>query len=1102
MQIVSHEFTTDAYRVVTLAVEGSSGYFDTIKKPITIGSAGPTHISTYTTIDYDATWDASRSPYILNAPVTVAEGATLTLSSGTIVKFGLSGALNVSGTLIADGTESDQIVFTSFRDDTAGGDTNDDGDATSPAAGDWTGLYFAATSINNVLDQVVVRYANQGINAYTSSLTVSNATLSDNSNGLYVASAASPTITGSTISGNNYGVFTNTGASPTISGNTFMNNGNAIGVANSSRPTIIGNDFSNGRIYLLDPTSSGAVISGNTNLKSILIGSGGSVPSDAIWTSDSPYILNAPVSVAEGATLTLSPGTIVKGGFSDALNVSGTLIADGTESDQIVFTSFRDDTAGGDTNDDGDATSPAAGDWTGLYFAATSINNVLDQVVVRYANQGINAYTSSLTVSNATLSDNSNGLYVASAASPTITGSTISGNNYGVFINTGASPTISGNTFMNNGNAIGVANSSRPTIIGNDFSNGRIYLLDPTSSGAVISGNTNLKSILIGSGGSVPSDAIWTSDSPYILNAPVSVAEGATLTLSPGTIVKGGFSDALNVSGTLIADGTESDQIVFTSFRDDTAGGDTNDDGDATSPAAGDWTGLYFAATSINNVLDQVVVRYANQGINAYTSSLTVSNATLSDNSNGLYVASAASPTITGSTISGNNYGVFTNTGASPTISGNTFMNNGNAIGVANSSRPTIIGNDFSNGRIYLLDPTSSGAVISGNTNLKSILIGSGGSVPSDAIWTSDSPYILNAPVSVAEGATLTLSPGTIVKGGFSDALNVSGTLIADGTESKPIIFTSYRDDTAGGDTNDDGDATTPAAGNWNGLYFADTSINNVLDQVVVRYANRGINAYTSYLTVSNATLSDNTYGLYAASAASPTITGSTISGNSYGIYNTSNSILVNAIANFWGDPTGPYDPSDDTLTGGLFNPDGAGDRVSDFVYYIPWISDLNDIDIDEIPDDWEILHFNSLAIVDEESDYDGDGLRDINEYLEQTNPKSIDSDDDGMPDGWEVDNVFNPLVNDAFIDSDNDRYCNLREYLSGSNPNNIFEIPGILADFDLDGDVDGVDFIHFAGEFGRSDCENNDCEYDLFCDGVVNKNDLFLFAEDLGRID
>lgn len=67
--------------------------------------------------------------------------------------------------------------------------------------------------------------------------------------------------------------------------------------------------------------------------------------------------------------------------------------------------------------------------------------------------------------------------------------------------------------------------------------------------------------------------------------------------------------------------------------------------------------------------------------------------------------------------------------------------------------------------------------------------------------WTNDRIWILESKVVIDEGVTLTIEPGTIIKGGegqeaAASALVVDqgGKLIADGTAENPIIFTSILD--------------------------------------------------------------------------------------------------------------------------------------------------------------------------------------------------------------------------------------------------------------------------------------------------------------------
>ncbi|RLJ65602.1 hypothetical protein CLV86_1179 [Lacinutrix venerupis] len=82
------------------------------------------------------------------------------------------------------------------------------------------------------------------------------------------------------------------------------------------------------------------------------------------------------------------------------------------------------------------------------------------------------------------------------------------------------------------------------------------------------------------------------------------------------------------------------------------------------------------------------------------------------------------------------------------------------------------------------------------------------GGIALDETWTADNCYILDRKVVVQEGVTLTIEPGTIIKGtagtgSLSSALIVArgGKLIAEGTATQPIIFTSVSDNIEIGST-------------------------------------------------------------------------------------------------------------------------------------------------------------------------------------------------------------------------------------------------------------------------------------------------------------
>jgi hypothetical protein len=96
------------------------------------------------------------------------------------------------------------------------------------------------------------------------------------------------------------------------------------------------------------------------------------------------------------------------------------------------------------------------------------------------------------------------------------------------------------------------------------------------------------------------------------------------------------------------------------------------------------------------------------------------------------------------------------------------------------------------------------------------------GEITANTTWYSNAKYLLNGFVYVANNATLTIQPGTIIKGiyGSKGALIVErgSKLIAAGTSSQPIVFTSDRP------------AGQRAAGDWGGLVICGKATTNKHD--------------------------------------------------------------------------------------------------------------------------------------------------------------------------------------------------------------------------------------------------------------------------------
>jgi len=788
----------------------SAGYTGTLRGNTSTGAGlNVIKVQSGTHVTGAVTWGASIPYWVDSGGAQVDAGGALTIESGVIVKFryepggccATSAYLRVQGILVANGTAAQPIYFTSDRDDTVGGDSNGDGNATSPTAGDWSGIRFESGATGS-LSNVVVRYGGgstyYGPNYAALDIGTGSAQpalgagiqITNNLTGLAVSgSGTNVGISGATFARNTTGIALNSG-SAAITGSNFTSNGTGIQAAAGTAGSITGNIFTTttGETAMslsagYSGTQSGNISTGS-GINAINIPSGTAITGNANWGQVGiPYVVNSgSLTINTGATLTIQPGVIVKfqyepGGCCNTsayLDVKGALVANGTAAQPIYFTSIRDDTVGGDTNGDGGATTPTPGDWSGVRFDSGATGS-LSNVVIRYGGgstyYGVNY--SALDIGTGTaqpnmgagiqITDNVTGLAISGMTTNlSLGGATFARNGAGIQVNSGQAA-LDSNTFTYNTLGFQAATGAKGSITNSTITTVAGDTAGSISAGYIgtLSGNTStgagLNIIKVQSGTHVTGAVTWGGSIPYWLDqGGARVDTSGTLTIQPGVIVKfryepGGCCNTsayLEVLGALTANGTAPQPIYFTSERDDTVGGDSNGDGSATSPAAGDWSGVRFDPSATGS-LNNVVIRYGGGStyygsnyaaldigtgstqptlgsgiqfaknvtglaVSGATTNVSLSGATLIGNVTGILVNSGL-PVISGSTLTANQTAISLN-GGTATLTSNSILANGTGVQASGTgTNPVVLTNIFAGNSLAIHVLNNATALIHGN---------------------------------------------------------------------------------------------------------------------------------------------------------------------------------------------------------------------------------------------------------------------------------------------------------------------------------------------------------------------------------------------------
>ncbi len=699
------------------------------------------------------------------------------------------------------------------------------------------------------------------------------------------------------------------------------------------------------------------------------------IGSNTIWSPGEVYeAIDCNIEISLDETLTLQPGVIIKfGGMAPGsgagpnnvgLIVDGTLNVLGTAAQPVVFTSYRDDSYGGDSNGDGSSTG-VAGDWRGILIRDVGTVTIpvsgvanLDQFIVSFA--GSPAFTpgygrgrgqielidGSLSLTNGEISNGiTNGVYLeGDGITPTLTDLRIANN---------VDPGAADGEAVRQHTVNMQPNFARLTLEGNE----RDLVVIDQFNGALT------QDVTLGG-------ANFGTDCGFTLCV-LTIPDGLSLTVEPGVTID--FEDvhkiAANSGSTFTAEGTAMAPIVFTSSK-------------AEAGTAGGWQGIVANAGSQLSMAHCEVAYtslFARGGLEIGTDDAVVMNCRLHDNVNDglvLYTANPNSATgieLQDLTLEDNGrFGLWANSafatniefmleratirdnggsgilldsrgsGSSidATIESVILTRNGSNTGLPDGDRHALRAQGETNflklSSLTLTDNALGAALINPNATIDANgwmasgndfdgLTIAGGGVFGGKEWTLSDigvPIHVSGGVTVATGAFLTISPGTELLFAPGQRLYANeGTIFALGTAANPILFA----------------ATTPGVGNWTGIEILGNSASAYLRHCEIRDANKGIFVGSGdQVIVQNCRIHDNNRGMEVR--YSPTI----IRANQFydnvevGVGSTFGA-QVDARLNYWGAPSGPFHPTT--------NPEGMGDTVWDLVLYDPWLDQPPDPD-------------------------------------------------------------------------------------------------------------------------------------------------------------
>jgi hypothetical protein len=831
--------------------------------------------------------------YCLYDGTTVHESASLVIDPGVVIKCrNYNSGIWANGTLTAIGTESEPIIFTSIADDNFGNPSDSQNDGQQGIGNSSSGRIGIYGNSTSTIKNWKIYYGGYNSNNWAVYVAkgniVENCEIKNSYNGIYFYDNAQ-LLNNSFSNINNYPV------------GRYVNNGT---------PVLIGNTISNvGYIGIFIP----GMANESATLKSYDFGGFTNVA----------YLVDGERTIAQDKVLTIEPGVVIKFVDYGRFIVNGAIKAIGKADNKIIFTSYYDDSAAGDSNNNGTANVPGNQNWSGLDFngVASDTENILKNCEVRYCGyywwgrSAVIQMTDCKVVIDSSMVNFSGycGLGIYGTANPVISNTQLYNlGNAPVYMDLFANPTFGAN--------ISVANLPR---IGLLIRGGSVF-------------------------GTVPArNFAGYNKITYIVDEELTVPNTKELVIPAGLTFKS--SAPWRIRGKLTVQGTSGNPVVFTANEDDAYGNptDTQQNGNTTPGNSGNYFVFYDESDDESKIEYALFRHSATIPVQTNNASPKILNTTFQKIAfEGISLAGSSAPAINNCTFDNVTFPFRTSLVTYPaettgnTISGTT----GRAIRVTNETltqNATLLKREFG-----------------GIANI---------------------PYVFQN-YTVGTGAILTIKPGVVCKFIQDGYMNVQNGLNAKGggTTDSTIVFTADRDDFYGGDTYGDGDANLPGKNYWDGIRFYNESIdgNCILENCIFK------NASELYCCVDYAPYDPYRYGAVTLDNASPTIKSCLFENNYYGILCRNTSLPLIENCDFVGaDPSWGYGVWNQTSTNTVTaencwwnhntgpknatsNPGGLGERVSNNVDFTPWATQLAKPVLGDVSMNGEVKPFDASLVL------------------------------------------------------------------------------------------------------------------------------------------